>query len=375
MDFRLPDPLVQLRREAEELALDAALRADFPEDSWLVGFDPTFTKELGRRGWIGMTWPTRVGGHGRSALERFVVYEQLIRHGAPIAAGWFADRQIGPALLQYGSSEQQRRWLPDMIAGCSNWCIGMSEPDAGSDVAAVRTSGRRDGRDWIVTGQKVWTSGAVYADWCYCVVRTDELSTRHGGLSELVIDMRSDGIEVSPIRDMTGNRHFNEVRFNEVRVSGENLIGIENASFGQIMRQMELERGGIDRLVSNYALFRDVCASRALIDHRDVRVRQELAVIETSYRLGRQLVLREVLAQAPPGYSALAKAFCTEFEVRVANFCASQIGAPSLLWGLEAGIGGRAARAVCYAPAYTIMGGTTEILRNIVAERVLGLPR
>jgi alkylation response protein AidB-like acyl-CoA dehydrogenase len=157
-------------------------------------------------------------------------------------------------------------------------------------------------------------------------------------------------------------------------VPAEHLVGEENNSFRQLMRQMEHERGGIDRLVSNYALYRDVLASGA-IDRGDPIVRQELAAIETSYRIGRLLVLRETLRQAPAGFSAATKTFGTEFEQRVASFCARALGPLALLWGEDNGLGARAARAVCYAPAYTIMGGTTQILRNVLGERVLGLPR
>jgi alkylation response protein AidB-like acyl-CoA dehydrogenase len=303
------------------------------------------------------------------------VFEALIANGAPVAASWFADRQMGPTLLQFGTPEQRRRWLPDIVAGESMWCIGMSEPDAGSDVASLRTRAERDGDDWIVTGQKVWTSGAAHADWLYCIARTDPDAPKHAGLSELIVDMHAPGVEVRTIKDMTTNEHFCEVTLDEVRVPGGNLVGELNGSFRQLMRQMEHERGGIDRLVSNYALYRDLMATPGLVDRRDPIVRQELARIDTAYRLGRLLVLRETLGQAPKGFSAATKTFGTEFEVRLASFCAQQLGAVALLWGEDAGLGGRAARAVAYAPAYTIMGGTVSILRNVLAERVLGLPR
>jgi alkylation response protein AidB-like acyl-CoA dehydrogenase len=254
------------------------------------------------------------------------------------------------------------------------WCIGMSEPDAGSDIASLRTRAVADGDDWIVTGQKVWTSGAAFADWCYLIARTDPDAPPHAGLSELLVDMHAPGVSVSPIEDMTTSRHFCEVTLDEVRVPGENLVGEVNGSFRQLMRQMEHERGGIDRLVSNRSLYRDVMAS-GLVDGDDPVVRQEVAALETGYRIGRLLVLREVLQQAPKSFSAATKTFCTEFEQRVAAFCGRVLGPHALLWGADAGLGGRAARNICYAPGYTIMGGTTQILRNILGERVLGLPR
>lgn len=373
-DFALPPELDALRLEAECLAGDWTRDAPIREDSWLIGHDRAFAAELGRRGWIGMTWPVEAGGGGRSPLERFVVYEALISAGAPIAGMWFCDRQIGPTLLQFGDDAQRHRWLPGMIAGEQAWCIGMSEPDAGSDVAAIRTSARRVGDVWVVDGAKIWTSGAADADWIYLVARTDPDAPRHKGLSELVVDMRSSGIEVRPIVDATGDGHFCEVRFDGVEVPAANLIGTENGSFRQVMRQMEHERGGIDRLVSNRALYLDVLRS-GLVDRDDPVVRDELARLETGYRIGRLLVLREVLGQAPPGFSAATKTFGTEFEQQVSAFCARACGAAATGWGPQDGLPRRAARSAVYAPAYTIMGGTTQILRNILAERVLGLPR
>jgi alkylation response protein AidB-like acyl-CoA dehydrogenase len=322
-----------------------------------------------------MTWPKEEGGHGRSAIERFIVYEQLIKHGAPIAAGWLADRQMGPSLIQFGTPEQRQRWIPGMVAGKSMWCIGMSEPDAGSDLASLRTQAGRDGDTWVVNGEKLWTSGAAQADWCYLIARTDPDAPKHAGLSEFVVDMRSPGIEVRTVRDMTSNEHFCEVHFTDVVVPAGHLIGEENGCFRQLMRQLEHERGGIDRLVSNYALYRDLMDSPGLVDRRDPLILQELGAIEAAYIVGRHLVLRETLRQAPSGFSAATKTFGTEFEQRLAGFCARVLGPAATLWGTDHGLGGRAARAVCYAPAYTIMGGTVNILRNVLADRVLGLPR
>ncbi len=365
MDFDWPPDLLGLQREAREIGVAAASDLDIREDSWIVGTSRAFSLELAARGWLGMTWPESEGGHGRTPLERFVVFEALIGCGAPLATSWFADRQIGPTLLAFGTPEQRRRFLPDIIAGTSAWSIGMSEPDAGSDVAAIATRAVRDGDDWVLDGTKVWTSGARDADWCYVIARTDPDAPPHAGLSEFIVDLHAPGITIGPIEDMTGSRHFCEVVYEGVRVPGENLVGVENQSFAQVMRQMEHERGGIDRLVSNRALFDDVAP---LADRSDPLVRQELAAIETGYRIGRNLVLREVVGQAPKGFSAVTKTFCTEFEQRVIAFCARVVGPDAMLTG-------RVARNLCYAPAYTIMGGTTLILRNIIGERILGLPR
>ena len=377
MDFVLPPELQELADDAAAVAAEWSATTPFPEDSWIVGHDEKLATVLAARGWIGMTWPTEYGGGGRSPLERFVVVEQLIAGGAPIAATWFADRQMGPSLLQFGTEEQRKQWLPGILDGTSMWCIGMSEPDNGSDVAGLRTRAvpADDGSgDWIVNGQKVWTSGAAVADWIYLIARTDPDAKPHAGLSEFVVDMRTPGIEVRRIVDMTGNDHFCEVHLHDVRVPGANLVGELNGSFRQVMRQMEHERGGIDRLVSNRLLFDDLRRS-GWIDSSDPLIRQEMAAIETAYRIGRLLVLRETLGQAPKQFSAATKTFCTEFEQRLAGFAARVAGPYATLLDPSGDLGSRIARATCYAPAYTIMGGTAEILRNILGERVLGLPR
>lgn len=370
MDFELSPELLALQAEALEVGRAAAEQAELTEDTWIAAPDRAFSMELGKRGWLGMTWPVTAGGGGRSPLERFIVFEALIGAGAPLATSWFADRQMGPTLLQFGTPEQQRAHLPAILDGTSAWSIGMSEPDAGSDVASIRTRAMRDGDHFVVNGQKIWNSGAATADWIYLIARTDPDAPPHAGLSELMVDMRSPGISIQPITDMTGGDHFCEVFFEDVRVPAENLVGELNGSFRQVMRQMEHERGGIDRLLSNRKLYVDVLPHA---DTADPRVRQEIAAIETGYRIGRLLVLREVLGQAPKQFSAATKTFCTELEQRIAGFCAAAVGPAAML--AEPGLPQRVSRNVAYAPAYTIMGGTTQILRNILGERVLGLPR
>ena len=379
MDFDLPPDLVALAVEATEVGRQGASRRRISEDGWLIGHDRAFAFELAAHGWIGMTWPTAVGGGGRTPLERFVVFEALISQGAPLATMYFADRQVGPTLLQFANPTQQQRWLPGIIAGTSMWCIGLSEPDAGSDVASIRTRATPDpdgSRNWRITGSKIWNSGAAEADWCYLIARTDPDAPAHAGLSEFVVDMASAGIEVRPIVDQTSDDHFCEIHFDNVAVPAGHLIGTPNGSFRQVMRQMEHERGGIDRLMSNRQLYLD-CLPFA--NTGDPLVRQQLAKLESAYRIGRLLVLREVLGQAPKSFSAATKTFCTEHEQRVAQFCGQILGAGTQAWGTvhppRATLAERVARNLVYSPAYTLMGGTTQILRTILADRVLGLPR
>jgi alkylation response protein AidB-like acyl-CoA dehydrogenase len=365
MDFAWSAEQTELRRFARKVADEAVARFGRHNDSWINGFSKDFARELAAHGWIGMTWPVEFGGGGRPAIDRLIVGEELIAAGAPIAAMWFADRQMGPTLINYGTPDQQQEFLPGILAGDTTWCIGMSEPDAGSDLAALSTTAVRSGDRYVINGQKIWTSFGELADYCYLICRTDASGPPHRGISEIIVPMSTPGIEVRPITDMTTNRHFCEVWFTDVEVPVANLVGAEGGAFGQTMRQLEHERGGIDRLVSNRALY-ELALARA--DRCDPRVRQEIAAIEIGYRLGRTLVVREVLRQAPAGFSAATKCFCTEHEWRVAQFVAATLGAEATLWT-------DVTRGLAYAPGYTIMGGTSNIMRNILGERVLGLPR
>lgn len=365
MDFDDDPELQQLRERARDIARLGVERFGRLNDSWINGFSRDFGRILAEQGWIGMTWPTTSGGGGRPAIERMVMAEEMISAGAPIASSWVADRQMGPSIIAYGTPAQQARFLPGILSGDDTWCIGMSEPDAGSDLASLTTQARRDGSSWVINGQKIWTSGAALADYCYLICRTSAHTRPHDGISELVVPMTTPGIEVRPITDMIGNRHFCEVFFTDVVVPAENLVGIEGKAFSQTMRQLEHERGGIDRLFSNRALYAE---ARRRADRSDPVVRQEVAAIETGYRLGRLLVYREAMRQAPAGFSAATKCFCTEHEQRVAAFAARTLGGECML-------DTELSRAVSYAPGYTIMGGTSNVLRNIIGERVLGLGR
>jgi alkylation response protein AidB-like acyl-CoA dehydrogenase len=184
-----------------------------------------------------------------------------------------AERQIGPSIIAFGTPDQKARYLPPILAGKATWCIGMSEPDAGSDLASLRTTARRDGDSWVVNGQKIWTSFGAVSEYCYLICRTSTDGPPSAGISELIVPMDTDGVEVRPIRDIVGGRHFCEVFFHGVRIPAANLVGVEGAAFKQTMRQLEHERGGIDRLVSNCALFRRA-VERA--DRSDPIIRQEV---------------------------------------------------------------------------------------------------
>ena len=365
MDFAWTSEQVALREKARTIAKDAVNKYGRFNDTWMNGYSREVSLELAKHKWIGMTWPVEFGGGGRPPIERLIVGEEMISAGAPIAASWFADRQMGPALISYGTKAQQDAFLPQMLSGETTWCIGMSEPNSGSDLASLKTFAARDGDEFVINGQKIWTSFGELADYCYLICRTSSDGSPHEGISEIIVPMNTPGIEVRTIKDMTTNSHFCEVFYTDVRVPASNLVGALGGAFKQTMRQLEHERGGIDRLVSNHALYK-MALEHA--DRKDPLVRQEIAALETGYRIGRILVIREVLRQAPGGFSAATKCFCTEHEWRVSQFVNKVFGAHALLWD-------DITQGLAYASAYTIMGGTSNVMRNILGERTLGLPR
>ncbi len=384
MDYRPTAAQQALRREVREfLAGDPAPRArPFAEDGWIAGFDPEFSRRLAERGWIGLVWPREYGGAERSYLDRLIVTEELLLGGAPVAAHWFGDRQIGPSLLAHGTQEQKRELLPRITRAEISFCVGMSEPGAGSDLANLQTRASPDGDGFRIRGQKIWTSFASEAEYCYLVARTDPDSSAHRGISELLVPMDAPGITVRPIRDMVSEEHFGEVFFDDVYAPAGALIGQRDRGFYQIMEQLDYERSGIERLVSNAPLWYDVlrlAGERGLL--REPLLRQEVAEIETAVACGRGMIyhVAQLLSSGRvPNYeAAVTKTFCTSLEQRIASFAARLLGPAAQLapGDPRAPLGGRAARALLYAPAYTVQGGTNEILRNIIAERGLGLPR
>ncbi|MCY4664971.1 MAG: acyl-CoA dehydrogenase family protein [Acidimicrobiaceae bacterium] len=365
LDFAMRVEWEALRARARAVAEQGVADHGQWNDSWINGHSKEFSQVLAAEGWIGMTWPAEFGGGGRSGIERIVMAEEMISAGAPIAASWFADRQMGPAIYTYGNDTQRAEFLPGMLSGEASWCIGMSEPDAGSDLASLKTSAVRDGGEYVLNGQKTWTSGAATAEYCYVICRTSSDGPPHRGLSEMIVPMDLAGIEVRPVRDMVGNSHFCEILLTDVRVPVTNLVGSEGGAFKQTMVQLGYERGGIDRLVSNRPLY-ELALEHA--DLADPQTRQEIAAIETGYRLGRLMVYRGALGQGPAEFSAGTKGFCTEHEQRVAQFASRVLGPAAL-------VGDTVPNSICYAPGYTIQGGTSDIMRNIIGERILGLPR
>lgn len=382
MDFRLTAEQEAFRQEIRTFLAEALpTPPDIPEDAWIVGFDRAFSKKLAARGWIGLTWPRAYGGQGRTYLERLILTEELLRHGAPVAAHWLGDRQMGPSILRYGTPAQQAHFLPGIISGDLVFCIGMSEPGAGSDLAGLQTKAVEDGDSYVLNGQKIWTSFAHLADYCYLVARTNADVPKHKGISEFLVDMKTPGITIKPIVDMTGAHHFNEVFFEQVRIPKDCLVGEKDRGWYQIASQLDYERSGIERLMSNYSLLQAITEYLRGTEtlRRDI-VRHRLAQLHIEFSMGRFMVYKVawLLSQGviPNAESAAAKTYCTEFEQRLAQAASELMGGYGQLMpdSPRARLGGRIARAYLYAPAYTIQGGTSTILRNIIATRGLGLP-
>jgi alkylation response protein AidB-like acyl-CoA dehydrogenase len=315
-------------------------------------------------GWIGLTWPKEFGGGARPA-DRAVDH----RRGADRGRG--ADRcdvvrrsADGAGADRVRQPDQQEAFLPGILSGDTTWCIGMSEPNAGSDLASLVTSAVRDGDEFVINGQKIWTSFGAVADYMYLICRTSSDGPPHEGISEIIVPMNTPGIEVRPITDMTTNRHFCEVFFTDVRVPVTNLVGVEGAAFKQTMRQLEHERGGIDRLVSNHALYDGARARR----HR--RSRSSARRSPRSRR-----ATGSVGSSSPGGARPGAEGLLGGHQVllhraRVARRRVRDAGVRRRghLWS-------DVVHGLLYAPGYTIMGGTSNVMRNILGERVLGLPR
>lgn len=345
-------------------------------DTWLGGVDAAFSRKLGERGWLGMTWPRRYGGHERTAVERYAVTEELLAAGAPVAAHWIADRQSGPSLLRYGTEEQRSLLMPRIAAGECFFVIGMSEADSGSDLASIRTRAARDSAgDWVVNGAKVWTSNAHHAHYGIVLVRTSPPGegSRHQGMSQLLVDLSSPGLTVNPIRILDGGHHFNEVVFDDVVVPAGMLLGAEGEGWQQVTAELAYERSGPERWLSTFALV-SAFAARA---HETGDPAQLATLGRLAARLLalRQLSLRIAAAlgrgELPDVPAALVKDLGTTFEGdvideirRVTDVVPSLTSPDPLARTL--------AEAQLHAPGFTLRGGTNEILRGIVA-RGLGL--
>jgi alkylation response protein AidB-like acyl-CoA dehydrogenase len=346
--------------------------------SW-SGDDPSFSHKMGARGWIGMTWPKRYGGHERTALERYVVLEEMLAAGAPVGHHWIADRQSGPNILRNGTEEQRLAILPRIAAGECSFCIGMSEPDSGSDLAAARTKARQVQGGWLVNGTKVWTSGAHRADYMILFCRTGAASEhdRHAGASQFLVDMmkaRKQGMTVRPIIDLRGAHHFNEVVLQDLLLPPDALLGKEGDGWKQVTAELALERSGPDRFLSSFTLL--VEAVRALGPDAPERAAVAIGRL-TSHILALRRLSRSVAGMLQAGedpalQAALVKDLGNVLEQETVEVLrllfdvepTEQPGNPPLVAMLG--------HLILTAPSFSLRGGTREILRGMIA-RGLGL--
>ena len=393
MRFNFTREQDEFRQEVRDF-LDVEMKAEgIPISiSDLVGASSQeFSKKMAERGWIGMTWPKKYGGQERTYVEKMILLEECMRVRAPIGYHFGADRQVGPALIKFGSQWQKEYFLPRIIRADDGvmFCLLFSEPNAGSDLAGAATKAERDGDYYIVNGQKVWTSGGHVADFGWMLAKTnfDKSVNRYSSFSEFIIDMKSDGVTVRPIINMAGEHSFNEVFFEDVKVHKKFLVGTENEGFKQIMAQMDYERAGIERLMQNYRLFEKLKAYlKEIKDNQDRSpfyplFRDTMAQLEIDFNIGRLLCYYTAWmvdqGKTPTSQAALCKAFCTQYEQRL-NDAATKIIGPTSTVKKEsdlAALDGDVATCYLWGPSYTLQGGSVEVLKNIVALRGLGLPR
>ena len=388
MDFRLSEEQEKFRQEVRNF-LEGEIKQGLWEptcDAWIMAHDPAFTKRVSQKGWIGLTWPKEQGGQGRSFIDRLILTEEMLRYGAPAACHWFADRQIGGAVVHYGTEEQKKELLPLILRGEAYVGLGMSEPEAGSDLASLKTKATEDGNDYIIDGQKVWTSGGSRMNWIYLVARTDPTAPKHRGISEFFFPTNLPGITIRPIVDITGGVHFNEVFFDGVRVPKNCLIGEKNKGFYQVLNQLDYERSGMERLMGNYPLF-DALLQYTKETRRNGKplaqeplIRAKLAQLRIEYEIGRLHMYRIATVmdagRAPNWESAMSKAYGTAFEQRLASTAIEILGLygqlpPQTKW---APMRGMAYHSYLSSKGYSLQAGTTEVLKNILSQRRLELP-
>ncbi|MFP3898177.1 MAG: acyl-CoA dehydrogenase family protein [Dehalococcoidia bacterium] len=383
MDFGFTEEQNRLREEVRRF-LEGEIESGYWKpacDAWIQGFDPGFTKRVADRGWIGLTWPKEYGGQGRSHTDRLILTEEMLRYGAPAACHWFGDRQVGGAILSFGSEELKKEFLPRIARGEAYFGLGMSEPGAGSDLASLQTRAVEDGDYYVINGQKTWTSCAYFAHYFDVYARTDPEAPKHRGISEFIVDAGSPGLSRIPMTDITGTEAWSDLFFDNVRVHKRYLIGEKNRGFYQVLHQLDYERSGMERIMGNYPLFAGIVQfSRENGLCQDPVIRHKLAQLQIDFEVGRLLGYRVTSVmeegRTPNWESAMSKAYSTEFEKRLANVAIEVLGPyGQLVHDSElVPLRGMAPHSYLGSKGYSLQAGTTEILKNIVAARGLGLP-
>ncbi len=335
-----------------------------------------FQRELAQDGWAAVHWPVEYGGRGATLTESAIFFEELGRSGSPLPANVLGLLLAGPTIMTWGTPDQKDRYLTPILTAEEIWCQGFSEPDAGSDLASLKTRAVKDGEDWVISGQKVWTSGAQYSKWCMLVARTDSEVPKHKGLTYFIMDMEQGEVQVRPLRQITGEPEFNELFIDGARIPAENVLGGVGNGWKVALTTLMNERAGLafflqvrmrqllDRLI-------DEAAGRGLLDDPVVADRLgELHLKAEVLRLTAYRGLTAIEKYGQPGpEGSLTKWMWSDTNQQLTQFAADLLGPSALL------AGGRWSYELLRARGNSIEGGTTEVLKNIVAERVLGLPK
>lgn len=371
--FEFPPELETLRREVREF-LATALAPYSPvvrSNTW-DGFNPEFSRQLGARGWLGMTLPKAYGGHERTALERYVVVEEVLAAGAPVGFHWIGDRQSGPVIARYGSEAQKKEILPRIARGEVCFCIGMSEPNSGSDLASVRSRAERVADGWLVNGTKIWTTNAHRADYMIALLRTDPApESKHKGLSQFLIDLKKvAGITPRPIQDLTGRRHFNEVAFVDALLPPDALLGREGDGWKQVTAELAFERSGPERYLSCFLMLTQLID--AIRDHASpaalARIGGEIAWAVTLRNMSLS-VAGMLNAGIDPGLQAsIVKDLGCQFEQRLPGIAQDLVALEPTLAGAGTDYQQVLGNLMQLAPSFSLRGGTLEILRGIIAR-------
>lgn len=374
---RIPDRDEALRPAIRALIEKAigALPIDRRARSW-QGFDADFSRLLGANGYLGLTLPGQYGGGDRGPIARFVVVEELLSAGAPVAAHWIADRQSAPLLLNYGTDSQRQFYVPRICKGEALFCIGMSEPGSGSDLASVRTRAERTANGWLLNGQKIWTTNALHSDYMIALVRTSGSSDdRQAGLSQVIIDLKAKGVTIRPIVDLTGDAHFAEVFFDNVELAEDALVGEEGAGWKQVTAELAFERSGPERIYSSVVLF------DAWVRHLRTVGRDDAATLALAGRLTARLAALRAMSisctarleagESPVVEASLVKDMGTGFEQDLPAVIGDDLASHP-----EEAVDADLYKTLMYvthiAPSFSLRGGTREILRGIIA-RGMGL--
>ena len=371
------DACLALRAEVRGFLDDERRQSGFTPsaDCWVSAASPEFSQKMGARGWLGMTWPKQYGGAERPVLHRYIVTEEMLAAGAPVAAHWIADRQTGTQILRYGTEQQKQEILPRIAAGECFTAIGMSEPQAGSDLAAVKTEATRTKTGWRLSGRKIWSTGAHFSAYMIVLARTSpaEGRNRQVGLSQFLVDLSLPGVHISGIEDLGGTPHFNETVFDGVELPEDALLGQEGNGWAQCMGELTLERSGPERFLTTLAVLD--AAMPAITAHLDDRRAAEVGGIIANLRVLRRMSLgitqRLQSGENPATEAALVKEIGNRAEAEVLHKLRSVLaGVPA--GDLPEGFARLLRDAILTLPSNTLRGGTTEILRGIIA-RELGM--